>query len=112
MTAVDPISKLFLIPTPISKRIDAVCSHISGRWLAGFPDMIRHVNAAKPILASSEPPRPDPPCPTADDLPDSNAGMPDRLRTPILGMNGGWANPQHCALLHTLRLGSGDGRDR
>ena len=86
---------------------------IAGCWFVGVPNVVRDIHTSEPIIVSQPPAQFDnSPSSIANKLAYPKPRMPYRLGTPILVMNGGWANPQHCALLHTLRLGSGDGRDR
>ena len=42
-------------PDHVPKGINAVRLHITGGWLVGEPDIISHINAAKPVIAIVKP---------------------------------------------------------
>src|SRR5947207_4774885 len=99
----------------VTERVDAVCSHIPGSWLVGLPEVVSHVNAAKPVIGLPQPPQTDSPCPICDYLSDPNARMPYCLGPPVLVMKRGEAvndKPPHKALLRSLGLWGGDRRGR
>ena len=69
----------------ISKRIDAVSSHITGCWPIRVPDVIPHENAMQEVVGSAEPVcLNDPPRSIRNDLPDTNALVSQRPRKLIV----------------------------